>query len=107
MDDGAGGKCARRVHLEVQARNGDIEAEFELNHGPALPPEVSHVWEWWVALGRTRGSSGFGLLPITRHDIHAYERDEALTIQPWERDAILRLDAAYRISLVPDAKEAK
>jgi hypothetical protein len=36
---------------------------------------------------------------ITRHDIHAWEADEATRLEPWERRAILDLEAALAASL--------
>ena len=86
---------------------GDVEAEWELANGPALPPLAAHIWAWWLDLAQTRGSTGFGPAPLTRTEIHAWQADEGVTLDQWERRAILRLDAAYRTSLQPDPDEAE
>jgi hypothetical protein len=87
------------------ARDGDPAAIAELYHGPKLPPLAAHLWRWWLELCETRGGTGFGPAPLTRHDLHAWEADEGRAIEPWERRAIFRLDAAYRKSLITEESE--
>lgn len=98
-------KATRRVHLQALARQGDVAAEVELYHGPKLPPLAAHVWNWWIDLCSTRGGNGFGPSPLTRHDLHAFEEDEGVRFEPWERRAIFRIDAAWRASLQPREEE--
>jgi len=86
-------------------RQGDPEAIAELDAQPPLPPLAAHVWDWFGDLRRTVQSSGMGPARITRHDIRAWEQDEAISLDPWERRAILNLDDALIASLNPD-KEA-
>jgi len=61
-----------------------------------MPRLAAHVWRWWVSLCETRPANGFGLQPLSRHDLHAWEADEGVALEPWERRAIFAIDAAYR-----------
>lgn len=85
-----------RVHLESDARQGGtsaaIEAAWRLANPPPLPPLAAHVWPIFIDLCRTRQSGGMAPSAITRHDIHAWERDER-PLERWERQAIMALDA--------------
>lgn len=83
---------------------GDLNAEAELVGAPKLPPMAAHIWGWWVDLCATRGSGGFGMNPLSRVEIQAWERDEGNLLEPWERRAILKLDATYRTTMAPDAE---
>ena len=87
------------------AAQGDIEAEFELYHGPELPDLAAHVWGWWLDLSTTRGSSGFGPQPLNRREVSRWEEDEGVGMAPWERRAIFRVDAAWRASIQPRDEE--
>jgi len=98
-------RAPRRAHLEILARNGDADADAELYHGPRLPPLAAHVWGWWADIAQTRGGSGFGPNPLTRVEVRAWEADEGVALDPWERRAIYRLDAAWRLSQQPDPNE--
>lgn len=86
------------------ARDGDVEAEWELNHGPTLDPHAAYLWQWWCDIGSTRGSNGFGPSLITRHDIRQWCEDEGHILDPWERRAILALDRIYLASTVETTK---
>ncbi len=85
----------RRAHLESQARQGDEDAIAELEAIPELPEHAAHLWQWFKDLRSTLQGNGMAPPRITRHDIHAWERDELTTLQLWERRAILRLDATF------------
>lgn len=91
------------MHLEALARDGDPQAIAELHYGPQLPPLAQHLWLLWLDLCSTRSSNGFGLNPLTRHDLHAWEADEGGRLDPWERRVLFRIDAAYRASLIPES----
>lgn len=84
-----------RVHLAKLAERGDLNAQATLAAVPPLPPHGAHLWSWFLALSRTRGSSGFGPASLTRLEIQAWERDEFIRLKPWERAAILQMDQAW------------
>jgi hypothetical protein len=91
----------RRAHLEAAARAGDPEAICELEHQPQLPPLAAHLWLAFIDLSRSRRTGMAGPEPISRADIRLWEEDECTTLQPWERRALLALDAAWLKSLNP------
>ncbi len=62
---------------------------------PKCPPLARHVWAYFADLHATRGGTGFGPAPLSRVEIQAWERDECIRLAPWERRAILRIDAAF------------
>ena len=73
-----------------------MAAEAELASVPSLPPLFAHLWAGWVDLCATRPTGGFGLSPLSRLEIQAWEADEGHALEPWERRAVLQLDATYR-----------
>lgn len=93
------------MHLQALADQGDPGAIAELFHGPTLPKHAEHIWLWWRDLTSTRGGNGFSLNPITRLEIHAWQDDEGIPLQAWERRAILRVDMTYRASLSTQEEE--
>jgi hypothetical protein len=84
----------RRAHLESMARQGDAAAQAELDDVPAMPAHAEYLWRAFWDLRATLQGGGMAPPRITRHDIHAWERDERTDLASWERRAILRLDAA-------------
>lgn len=88
-------KASRRENLESLARQGDIEAQYELDNLPELPMLASHLWIWWRDLHETRSSNGMGASRLTRLEIQAWERDGFRNLLPWERQSILEVDAAW------------
>lgn len=94
------------MHLQSEADQGDIDALVTLASLPELPPLAAHVWRYFIDLSRTRGGTGFGPAPISRHDIHAWEADEAQVLEPWERRALLAIDVAY-LNSVANTMNAK
>jgi len=70
-----------------------------------MPPGARHVWQAWVEIAATRGSNGFGLLPLSRLEIHAWEADEGVSLDTWERRAIFKLDGAYRAAMAKTDEE--
>lgn len=59
-----------------------------------MPLFAAHVWAIYIDLCQTRQSGGFGPSRLSRHDIHAWERDER-RLERWERQAIMQLDAEH------------
>ena len=101
MDDGAGGKCSHRAHLEAAARGGDIESRAILEAHPKTPPASgAYLWKWWLDLGTTaRGAGGFSVAPLTLESIERWERRRGISLDPWEERVIFQLDQSWRRSL--------
>lgn len=61
-----------REHLEYAAARGHTLAQERLR-GPRLPEGGAWAWACFVELDRWRGAGGFGMPPLTLHDLAAYE----------------------------------
>lgn len=107
MEGEGASRAPRRVHLATLARGGDIEAQWELDNEPQCPPEAAYLWRYFLELDQTRPSNGMGICRLSRLEIRQWERDEAITLQPWERRAILAMDAAFATSTQPDNQPAE
>lgn len=46
-----------------------------------------------------------GVCRLPRTEIQAWERDEGVRLEPWERRAILALDAAFVAAMTPKSKK--
>lgn len=66
---------------------------------PTPPPLAAHVWRYFRQIRSELSPNGVAPPKITRHDIHAWEQDEQISLQLWERRAIMELDLAYLASL--------
>lgn len=71
----------------------------ELTNAVKCPPAAQHVWGWFLDIGQTRAAGGMGPSRISRLEIQAWEADEAVQLQVWERRAILLLDSAWLTSV--------
>jgi hypothetical protein len=98
-------KASRRDILQAQAKGGDVEAEYTLENQPPLPEHAAHIWRYYLELSPTRGNNGYGPLRLTRQEIRLFEQDELITLDPWERRALMRIDAAFINSTRPKAAE--
>lgn len=67
----------------------------ELAEAPLLPKLGRRVWGYFNDLSARRTSNGFGLNPITFLDIMSWQYVTGIRLDQWERDTILRLDAAF------------
>lgn len=87
------------------ARGGDEAAADRLASPPPLPEHARHVWNWFADLSATsRPAGAFSIARIPRLEIQAWERDEGVRLQRWERRAILTLDAEFCAAMAPKAK---
>jgi len=85
-----------RVHLESLARRGDLAAQAELAAVPKLPPYAAHLWRHFQDLCQDRRYGEGGPQAISRLDLQAWERDEGVSLDYWERRALLNLDRLWR-----------
>lgn len=100
LEDG----CTLLDHLKVLAKQGDVESQLRVEAATRAPVQGVYLWTAYLDMAATRGSTGFGPAPITRHDIHAWEEDSFVSLDPWERRTVLAIDRAY---LEISAKRAK
>lgn len=61
---------------------------------PEVPPAGQRVWGIFLDLNATRGSNGFGPLPIAYSEIEAWSRLRREPVRPFEIDIIRALDEA-------------
>lgn len=94
-----------RDHLESDARQGGFESQWRLDNPPPLSPHIAHVWAWYCDLCQTRQSYGMGPSRLSRLEIQAWERDERVRLEPWERRAIMALDAEHLTVMGRDPKD--
>ena len=79
--------------LQVERQTGRrIEALEPPTH---FPPLLSHVWSAFIALNSSRGSGFNGPSPITFEQIKAWKQLTETPLEPWEIEAIGRLDVQY------------
>lgn len=76
-------------------RDAYNHAPPQLINAPDCPPLAKHVWGYFLDLSPTRGSTGFGPARLTRQEIRLWEADEGITLDRWERNAVMKIDAAY------------
>lgn len=60
-----------------------------------LPNELHPLWEDFMELHLSRGSTGFGMARITYQDIDAWQRVNRTTLRPWQIAAIRAADNIY------------
>tara|TARA_R110000787_G_scaffold222073_1_gene330770 strand:+ start:256 stop:450 length:195 start_codon:yes stop_codon:yes gene_type:complete len=56
---------------------------------------ISHVWSAFISLSSTRGSGFNGPASITFEQIKAWKELTDTSIEPWEIEAIKRIDLEY------------
>ena len=90
-----------RQHLESVARQTKTNPP-ELN-GPELPPDLEHVWVWFLDLHSRRGGNGFGANPLAWTDLLAWVYLMQPIIRIEELRAIMALDNAWMAMQAEDA----
>lgn len=76
----------------------------DLANAPELPPEMAHVWRWFVQLHATRGHGQGGDFPITYGEMAAWAALTGARPTAYEALAIRAIDDAY---LTPPAQQKK
>lgn len=84
--------CTLREHYEAAARQGRRPADLD---GPPCPPELVHVWKWFLALSGGRGNNGFGPDAIRWLDIDAWARLNRVAPTPYELACLQAVDAVF------------
>jgi hypothetical protein len=80
-----------RAHLEAAARMGNARAIASLR-GPVLPSAGVFAWVVFCDLDRWRGAGGFGMTPLTLHDLAAYEARHDVRIDAETVELVKALD---------------
>ncbi|MFO0271361.1 MAG: hypothetical protein ACK53W_12605 [Gemmatimonadota bacterium] len=87
------GKGTVRDQLEqVERQTGDRPPELDM---PPIPDCIAHVWEWWVDIASSRGSTGFGPAAITYSEIAAWAALTGADPTPFEVQALRAIERAY------------
>jgi hypothetical protein len=88
-----------RAHLEQAARMGNEAARKSLE-GPECPEELNYLVSWTYELyGRSGITSDFGsmiIAPLSHRELESWQRNTGNSLESWEVQAILELDAALR-----------
>lgn len=67
----------------------------ELVDIPKLPDVVAHIWEYFAELNKTRSFSDAGPSSISWQEFRAWRLENKLRLDPWERDALFKLDDTF------------
>lgn len=91
------------VHLQLASeKSGKLHPM--LANGPTLPKGAKQLWDEFLQLHGSRGSSGWGPQRITFVDIDAWQRVNGVTFEPWEISAIRKLDDIWLSEFAPKPK---
>lgn len=66
-----------------------------------LPDGCVALWSLFLDLDRWRGTSGMGPMPLTLHDVEAYERRHGVTVSAADCDALKTLDFVKLTAMLP------
>lgn len=83
-----------RDHLNSLWRQTGVQPQL-LEEAPALPPLVSHLWEWFLDLCNERENNGMAISRISSRAIRDWCWASGNQTEVWERKALRRLDAAW------------
>lgn len=62
---------------------------------PPLPSSLIYLWKIFIRLSSRRGSSGFGINPISWPEIDAFVRFSKFHLSPWEIEMLELIDNLY------------
>lgn len=83
-----------REHLEQVERQ--IGRRLEALEPPTpFPMLLEHVWSAFISLSNSRTTGFSGPNPITYEQIKAWKELTETPIDPWEIQAVIRLDRVY------------
>ncbi len=71
--------------------------------GPDLPPDLEHLWHWFLELHARRTSNGFGSNPLSWTDIFAWMTLTQPGARLEELKLVLALDNTWMASQAEDA----
>lgn len=82
-----------REHLKSVAGRS-VFAAAELT-GPAFPPELGYLWQWFMELHAARTFNAHGPNPITYAEIRSWAILTKARPTPWEVDLLRTLDLKW------------
>jgi hypothetical protein len=78
-----------------------------LANAPPLPVGCKHLWQDFLELHGSRGSTGWGPQRITFSDLHAWQQVNEVRLSAWEIDCIRKTDDLWLSEYAPKPKETK
>lgn len=81
-----------RAHLTALWRQTGVQPQL-LKEAPQLPENGAHIWFWYCELNKERTFGMDGPSKISHRDITEWANAYGITIHPWERRAIKKMDA--------------
>ena len=84
----------QREHLEQVERQIGRRPEA-LEPPTDFPMLLSHVWSAFCSLSNSRASGFSGPSPITYTEIQSWKEATQTPLDPWEVEAIKRIDVVY------------
>jgi hypothetical protein len=84
-----------RAMQEERARRGLAGAQEALD-GPPFPCDLEYLYGYASELVGRSGLGMSGLAPVSNREIESFERLHGITLEPYEVEAIYRLDSAMR-----------
>jgi hypothetical protein len=84
-----------RSMQEERARRGLPGAQEALD-GPLFPTDLEYLYGYASELVGRSGHGMSGLAPVSNREIEAFERLHGITLEPFEVEAIYRLDGVMR-----------
>lgn len=89
---GEDGKTIREKLEAVSERTGKRPDSLD---GPEMPDGTEYLWRWFLELSSSRGSNGFGPMPITYSDIYAWMTTTGSAPRKDEIDLIREMDRVF------------
>ena len=99
--DGANERAHRESAARQLAALGRKPKSDPLPSGPPFPDDLDHLWRWFLDLSRGRRAGGFGPANLAWADLRAWADLTGNRPEPWELDALMRLDAAWLTASLP------
>jgi len=60
-----------------------------------MPILAARAWQGWQHLHQARGSNGYGPMPISFTEVHAFAALSGIGLLPWEVELIRAFDGEY------------
>lgn len=69
--------------------------------GPEFPFALAYLLDWFQELQLSRTGNGFGPNPIAYQEIEAWQRLNGIELEPWEIQALKRIDLEWMTIMRP------
>lgn len=94
------------AHLQAAWRASGKMPEM-LATAPAIPEGAGKLWQDFLQLHGSRGSTGWGPMRITFADMQAWQVLTGSMLKPWEVDLIRKADDLWLSEFAPKPKADK